>query len=173
MRRSYFLILSLLMVSCSSYNSIDGFYETHKNDNQVVAFRVPRFMFALLRNINPEMDALVANTKDLRYMRFPSSKPSQAQFLNGQMNQFIGGSFIEVFRKNDDLKRNIVAIREKRDAVKEILIYNNNNVNGSFLYFSGDFDSAKVRRLANNQDFESFTSALLPQMNLKAPDTFN
>jgi len=60
--------------------------------------------------------------------------------LNKQMSGMTGNSFIEVYRKNDELKRNIVSIREKKDAVKEILIYNNNNANGSFLYFNGDFD---------------------------------
>ena len=101
---------------------MDSFYEAHKNDNKVSAFRVPQFMFSLLGEISPEMKTLVGNTRDLRYMRFPSSNTSQTQFLNAQMNNFTNNSFIEVFRKNDDLKRNVVSIREKRDVVKEILI---------------------------------------------------
>jgi hypothetical protein len=163
----------LVMYGCGSYNSIDSFYEAHKNDDQVTAFRVPQFMFSLVGELSPEMKTLVGNTRDLRYMQFPSVKESQTQFLNDQMNNFAGGSFIEVFRKNDELKRNVVSIREKRDVVKEILIYKNDNVTGSFLYFNGNFDPMKVRELAKNQEFESFTQGLLPQMNLAPPGITN
>ena len=154
----------LLFLSCSSYNSIDSFYEAHKNDNQVTAFRVPQFMFSLLRNISPEMNSLVGDTKDLRYMQFPSATDKQAQFLNSQMNSFTGSSFIEIYRKNDNLKRNVVSIREKRDVVKEILVYKNDNTNGSFLYFKGNFDPVQVRKMAKNNDFETFGQKLVPQL---------
>ena len=163
----------LVMYGCGSYTSIGSFYEAHKNNDQVTAFRVPQFMFSLVGELSPEMKTLVGNTRDLRYMQFPSVKESQTQFLNDQMNNFASGSFIEVFRKNDELKRNEVSIREKRDVVKEILIYKNDNVTGSFLYFNGNFDPMKVRELAKNQEFESFTQGLLPQMNLTPPGITN
>jgi len=83
------------------------------------------------------------------------------------MNNFSSNSFIEVFRKNDELKRNVVSIREKRDVVKEILIYNNNNINGSFLYFNGNFDPIKVRDLAKGNEFQKFSDGLVPQFNLQ------
>ena len=170
-----FIVLLLVMWStgCGGYNSIDSFYEAHKNDSQVTAFRVPRFMFSLVGEIAPEMKTLVGNTRDLRYMQFPSAKESQTQFLNNQMNSFTNGSFIEVFRKNDELKRNVVSIREKRDVVKEILIYKNDNITGSFLYFNGNFDPMKVRELARNQEFETFGNGLLSQMNLNTPGIKN
>lgn len=173
MKKLTALFLILTIVSCGSYNSIDTFYEAHKNDNQVTAFRVPQFMFSLVGEISPEMKAMVGNTKDLRYMQFPSKSKSQTQFLNNQMNNFGSGSFIEVFRKNDDLKRNIVSIREKKDVVKEIIIYKNDNTTGSFLYFNGNFDPLKVRELAKNQEFDKFTNGLLPQMNLATPGISN
>ncbi|NKI32512.1 DUF4252 domain-containing protein [Croceivirga thetidis] len=173
MKKFFFLLFLFLLASCSSYNSIDGFYEAHKNDDKVTAFRVPQFMFSLLSEISPEMKSMVGNTKDLRYMQFPSASDSQTRFLNSQMDNFASNSFIEVFRKNDDLKRNIVSIREKKDVVKEILVYKNDNAFGSFLYFSGNFDPMKVRELAKNQEFEKFTSGLLPQMNLQTPGFSN
>ncbi|MBT8186302.1 MAG: DUF4252 domain-containing protein [Croceitalea sp.] len=159
----------LLFTACGGYNSIDNFYEMHKNDDQVTAIRVPQFMIALVGQISPEMQALVGTTKDLRYMQFPSASESQAKFLNDQMNGFTTGNFIEVFRKNDDLKRNVVAIREKKDVVKEILIYNNDNIKGTFLYFNGNFDPAQVRQLAKNNEFQQFSNGLLPQLNLQTP----
>jgi hypothetical protein len=173
MKKFLFILPLLLLFSCGSYNSIDSFYEAHKNDNQVTAIRVPQFMFSLVSEISPEMKSLVGNTRDLRYMQFPSKTAAQTKFLNTQMNNFASSSFIEVFRKNDELKRNVVSIREKRDVVKEILIYNNDNASGSFLYFNGNFDPLKVRELAKNNQFEKFSSGLIPQMGLTTPGIVN
>lgn len=145
---------------------MDSFYNTHKNDNQVTAIRVPQFMLSLLSGISPETEALIGNTKDLRYMQFPSTTNAKTDFLNNQMNSITGNNFIEVFRKNDDLKRNVVSVREKKNVVKEILIYNNNNQQGSFLYFRGNFDPIKVREMAKKADFEKLTEGLLHQYNV-------
>ncbi|AYN67930.1 DUF4252 domain-containing protein [Euzebyella marina] len=164
MFKKFLFIGSLVLLSaCSTYNSIDTFYNAHKEDDQVTAIRVPRFMLSMISNLSPEMKALVSSTKDLRYMQFPSPTPDRTQFLNQQMNGITGNSFIEVYRKNDNLKRNIVSIREKRDAVKEILIYNNNNVSGSFLYFNGNFDPVKVRQMAQNEEFQKLGEGLINQ----------
>jgi len=173
MKKIFVLLGTALMLSCAGYNSIDNFYETHKNDSQVTAVRVPQFMFSLISNISPEMKNMIGNTKDLRYMQFPSATTSQTQFLNTQMNYFTQNSFIEVFRKNDNLKRNVVAVREKRDVVKEIMIYNNNTVNGSFLYFNGNFNPEKVRVLAKNNAFEKLSSDFLSQMSATTPGITN
>ncbi|PIB23808.1 hypothetical protein BFP77_16000 [Maribacter sp. 4U21] len=163
------LLLLVLISGCGSYNSIDTFYNAHKNDNQVTAVRVPQFMLTLISNISPEMQSLVGNTRDLRYMQFPSATPARTQFLNKQMNGITGNSFIEVYRKNDELKRNVVSIREKKNTVKEILIYNNNNQNGSFLYFNGNFDPVKVRDMAKNNEFETLGEGLLNQFGSGTP----
>ncbi|MDT0607321.1 DUF4252 domain-containing protein [Croceitalea rosinachiae] len=173
MKKTFSFLSLLLLFSCGSYNSIDSFYEAHKNDNQVTAIRVPQFMLTLVSEISPEMKSLVGNTRDLRYMQFPSKTKSQTQFLNNQMNNFASSSFIEVFRKNNELKRNVVSIREKRDVVKEILIYNNDNTTGSFLYFNGNFDPMVVRKLAKTSEFDKFSNGLLPQMNLATPGISN
>lgn len=172
MTQKILLFTALLMLfSCGSYNSIDSFYNAHKNDDQVTAIRVPQIMLSLFSGISPGIGALIGNTKDLRYMQFPSATPERTRFLNTQMNQITGNSFIEVFRKNDELKRNVVSIREKRNAVKEILIYNNDNVSGSFLYFNGDFDPVKVREMIKNNDFEKLGGGILQQFKVPATGT--
>lgn len=167
------LVCVLTLSACGSYNSIDRFYNTHKNDSQVTAIRVPQFMLSLLGNISPEMQSLIGNTKDLRYMQFPSATPERTQYLNTQMNTITGNSFIEVFRKNDELKRNVISIREKRNAVKEILIYNNNNIRGSFLYFNGDFDPVKVREMAKNSAFNELPNSLVKEFNMQSSEEIN
>jgi hypothetical protein len=162
------LVYVLIFSACGSSNSINNFYNAHKNDSQVTAIRVPQFMLSLLSNISPEMKSLIGNTKDLRYMQFPSTTAARTQYLNNQMNSITGNSFIEVFRKNDELKRNVISIREKRNTVKEILIYNNNNVNGSFLYFNGNFDPVKVREMAKNSEFNEIPKSLVKDFNMQS-----
>jgi len=169
MKKILFLLALVLTSSCGSFNSIDSFYNAHKNDNQVTAVRVPRFMLSLLGNISPEMKSLIGSTKDLRYMQFPSATPERTQYLNQQMNGITGNSFLEVYRKNDNLKRNVVSIREKRDVVKEILIYNNNTASGSFLYFKGNFDPVKVREMANNEEFRELGDNLINKYDSGTP----
>lgn len=169
LKNIFFTTVLLLITSCSSYNSIDTFYNAHKNDNHVTAVRVPHFMLSLISNISPEMQSLVGNTKDLRYMQFPSATAAKTTFLNQQMNGITGNSFIEVYRKNDSLKRNVVSIREKKNTVKEILIYNNNNENGSFLYFNGNFDPVKVRKMAKDNQFENIGNNLINQSSYSTP----
>ncbi len=168
-KRALFIFCVILISSCGTYNSIDNFYEAHKNDDQVTAVRVPQFMLSMISNISPEMNSLIGNTKDLRYMQFPSATPAKTQFLNKQMNGITGNSFIEVYRKNDDLKRNIVSIREKKNAVKEILIYNNNLTRGSFLYFNGNFDPVKVRQMAKSEEFQKLGDGLINQFGMGTP----
>lgn len=172
-KKFIFLVFVLTLSACGSYNSIDRFYNAHKNDSQVTAIRVPQFMLSLLGNISPEMKSLIGNTKDLRYMQFPSATPERTQYLNTQMNSITGNSFIEVFRKNDELKRNVISIREKRNAVKEILIYNNNSIRGSFLYFNGDFDPVKVREMAKNSEFNELPNSLVKEFNMQSSEEIN
>lgn len=43
------------------------------------------------------------------------------------------------------------------------MIYNNNNLNGSFLYFNGDFDSIKVREMAKSDQFGKLGEGLIQQ----------
>ncbi len=173
MKKIVFLSAIILISSCGTYNSIDRFYDAHKEDNQVTAIRVPRFMLSMIGAISPEMKSLVGNTKDVRYMQFPSTTPERTSFLNQQMNGITGNSFIEVFRKNDDLNRNVVSVREKKNTVKEILIYNNNNQKGSFLYFNGDFDPAKVRQMAQKEEFQKISESLINQYKLGPTNSIN
>ncbi len=161
---SFLALLSLLFVcSCGSYNSIDRFYEEHKNDSQVTAFRVPQLMINLLAGISPEMQGIIGNTRDIRYMKFSGLTDAGSRSLDNKMNSLTSSSFIEVYRKNEDLKRNVISIREKRNSVKEILVYNNNPGNASFLYFNGDFNPAEVKRLAQSDEFKDISEGLFSQ----------
>ncbi|GGG08957.1 hypothetical protein GCM10011344_06930 [Dokdonia pacifica] len=162
-KRLLLLIGIALLTSCGSYNSIDAFYNAHKNENQVKAVRVPRFMFTLLSSISPETNTLIGNTKDIRYMEFPSKTSERTSYLNEQMTKITSNSFIEVYRNNDNDKRNVISIRERGDVVKEILVYKNDATKGSFFYFNGNFDPVQIRKMVANKDFDKLGDGLINQ----------
>ena len=84
------------------------------------------------------------------------------------MNIIAGSKFIEIYRKNDGLKRNVIAVRERKNVVKEILIYNNNTQQATFLYFNGNFDPIRVREMAQKAKFEELTNGLIQQFNIES-----
>lgn len=162
------LITSFLLFSCGGANSVDNFYNRHKDDSQVMAIRVPQTMLSLLAGLSPELQSIVGNTKDIRFMRFSGLSQPRIRSINQQMNTLTTNSFIEVYRKNDELKRNVVSIREKRNTVKEILVYSNDNFNATLLYFNGDFDPQKVRNLANNEQLNGISDNLFQQFKVQS-----
>ncbi len=158
---TYLLLLALMLSSCGTPRNLDAFYNKHKDDDQVLAFRVPPVMFYALRGISPEMDSFFGTTTDLRFIQLPAVKTAGLQDMNQQFNQLTSGSFIEIFRKNDGPKRNVVAIRERGKTVRDILIFNNSELKGSLLYIQGNFDPAKVRSMAQEEEFLNLQDKLI------------
>ncbi len=155
--------LILLGISCAGTNSIDSFYNAHKDDNQVLAVRVPEVMLDLIAGISPEMQGVIGSTRDVRFMRFEGLSQPRIQTLYNQMSTMTANSFIEVYRKNDEIKRNVISIREKRNTVREILVYSNDQLNATFLYFNGEFDPERVRAMAQNEQLTDFSDGLIQQ----------
>lgn len=156
-----FLLLLLIFPSCAGTNSVDAFYEKHKEDDQVLAFRVPPVMFSMLRGLSGDSETLISQTRDLRYIRLPVGKSPEISDLNRQVGQLTSGSYIEVFRKNDGDRRNLVAIRERGKTVRDIMVYTNNASHGSLLYIKGDFDPAQVRAMAQRESFGNLENELI------------
>jgi len=157
--------------ACGSYNSIDNFYEAHKNDNNVTAIQVPRFMLSTVGNLIPEMNEFVGNIKDLRYIQLNPKNDGESRLINSEINSITTTSFKEIYRKNEDQNRTLVSLRERKDVVKEIMIYSNKNNKNSILYLNGDFNPAKVREYANDKKFDILINNFTNQYNIDSPNT--
>ena len=166
-----YIIITVSFTSCGSYNSIDSFYEAHKNDNNVTAIQVPRFMLSTVGNLIPEMNEFVGNIKDLRYIQLNPKNDSESRLINSQINNLTTANFKELYRKNEDENRTLVSLRERRDVVKEIMIYSNKNNKNSILYLNGDFNPAKVREYANDKKFDNLLNNFTNQYNVDSPAT--
>lgn len=165
------ILLCLLLFSCSSNKAVDNFYQEHKEDPKVLAVRVPQFMISYLSGLSPETRKLIGRTRDIRYMRLPSASADKTRSLNETMNQFTAGNYIEVFRKNDELKRNVVAVREQGKTVREIIVYYNDQQSGTFLYLDGVFNPDLVRAMAREGGFEKMATALVQEFRPMTPTT--
>ena len=163
MKKVILAISAVILLSSCATNSVTSFYNKHKNDNNVTAIRVPQFMFALLTGMSPEMNNMVGNIKDLRYIKLGNTSQIKSQLINKEMNSALGSRYTEVYRQNEDLKRTLVSVKEKGSTVKEIVVFKNNGLNSTVLYMNGYFDPLKVRKAAKNNDFDSLTNLILKE----------
>ncbi len=164
MKKYSFILLFSALISCGSYHSINSFYNVHKNDANVTAFRVPHFMFNLLRGSQEsDMNSFLNNVSDIRFIQLNLKSATESIAVSNQINGLVSNRFIEIYRKNEDAKHTLISVRENRDVVKEIIIYKNGKNHHSVFYLSGNFNPVKVRRYVKNGRFDKLSNSVLQQ----------
>ena len=166
MKKYSFLMIVLLFISCGSYNSINGFYNNHKNDANVTAIHVPQYMLTLLRGTAGDMNSFMGNVRDIRFIQLKPKTDIERSSISSQINGLVSNSFVEVFRKNEEEKRTLISVREKRDVVKEIIIYKNDSKNNSIFYLNGNFDPVRVREYVKNDQLDNLSNSILQLNNI-------
>lgn len=166
MKKLVTVICLILFSACGSYNSIQSFYNDHKNDSNVTAIRVPQFMLSLLRNSSPELNSFMNNVRDIRYIQLSPNSTQESTQINAQINRLTTTRFVEVFRKNTDPVRTLISVRESRDVVKEIMIYKTAPNRSSVFYMNGNFDPTRVRNYAKNGNLDKLTNNFMSQYRL-------
>jgi len=166
MKKYSYLLLVLLFISCGSYNSINRFYNIHKNDANVTAIHVPQYMLSLLRGTSGDMNNFMSNVKEIRFIQLQPATENERNSISTQINGLVSNNFVEVFRKNEDENRTLISLREKRDIVKEIIIYKNNNKNNSIFYLNGNFNPNKVREYVKSNELDNLSSSILQLNNI-------
>ncbi len=150
------LLLSFVWVflSCSSYQSFNSFYNSHKNDNNVRSFQVPRYLKSVVRNISPELNDLLGNVKDFKSISFTDCSAVQSNLINNQING-ITKNYTDVLRDNTPEKRSLISVKEKGDKITEVLIHNFSNNNHKIIFLKGNFDPDKIKNLAAEDGFDN------------------
>lgn len=145
------LIGLFLFSACATFNTMDAFYNKHKNDPNVSSFQVPSYLKGLMRNVSPELNDLLKNVKDFRQISFNDCSPAQSAEINQEINA-ITQNYKDVVRKNEDFKQTLVAVKEKGEVLKEVVIHTVNNNNHNILFLKGNFDPERIQRLAEGED---------------------
>ncbi|MCM5663560.1 DUF4252 domain-containing protein [Galbibacter mesophilus] len=154
----FFLGLVFLFISCGS--SVESFYDRHKNDANVTAVRVPKFMYSLLGSASPEVKDVMKNVSDIRYMNLPSSSSLKNQQINTEIDKITKSGYSDIFRKNNNENRSLLTVKEQGNTIKQIILHNSNGSNNSLLYLKGNFDAGKIRKMAEDDTFTEFNSIL-------------
>ena len=79
----------------------------------VTAFQVPNFMMSLAKNISPEINNLLGNVNDFKFITFGEvSQAKQAQIIQ-DINAVTANNFTDILRSNQLEKTKIVSVKEK------------------------------------------------------------
>ncbi|MEE9407098.1 MAG: DUF4252 domain-containing protein [Polaribacter sp.] len=162
MKKSITILLLLLMtISCGSGKSFQSFFNDHKSDIGVTAFQVPNFMRALISTISPEVNNLIGNVNDLKFITFNDiSKEKQTQLIN-EMNLVTNANFTDMLRSNQPEKTKIISVKEDGDVVIQAIIFNSTLAKTSVFYLKGRFDPNKIKQLSETNQFEELSSKLI------------
>ncbi len=174
MKKTILILSVLLFFSCGSYYKMANFYNAHKNDDKVTAVQVPRFMFAVLKGLSPEMNSVLANVNDLRYIQLQPKNQSAQQTIQAEINQLTNERFTDILRKNDDFKRTLVSVREQGNVIREVIVHTTSGQKHTVLYLNGNFNPTTIKEYAETGKFENLTQSITQQYlwNTTAPTSY-
>ena len=153
------LILCFLMLSCGS--SFKSFYNNHKSDLGATSFQVPKFMKAIVGSISPEINQAIGNISDFKFIKFENINSFKRQTLIDEMSAVTKHHYVDVFRKNEVDRTQIISVKEKDVVVTDVIIFNSTEQVTTAYYLQGHFDAGKIRSLANEEGIDSFTEGLM------------
>ncbi|MDZ7613704.1 MAG: DUF4252 domain-containing protein [Flavobacteriaceae bacterium] len=147
------LLVTFLMLGCASFNSMDSFYSKHKNDENLTSFQVPSYVRSLLKNASPELNELFKNVKDFRVMSFNDCSPAQSQQIKDEING-ITKNYKDVLRKNENNTQSFVAVKEKGDVIKDVVMHKTEGNNHYILNLKGNFDPERIQSLIDKNELD-------------------
>lgn len=153
------LILTLLLTSCSP--SINSFYNNHKNDPGVTAVQVPDFFLDILAGASPEMNNLIRQVDDVRFMTLPSSTGPEVRDAAMEINRITSTGYTDVYRRTEmDNSLSLFSIKEKGNRIKELIWFDQGETKNLLLYFKGNFDPELISKLSDNKNVEDLKDLL-------------
>ncbi|WP_168731266.1 DUF4252 domain-containing protein [Robertkochia marina] len=156
---SFSLILTLLLTGCSP--SINSFYNNHKTDPGVTAVQVPDFFLDILAGSSPEMNNLMRQVDDVRFMTLPSGSGPEARDVAMEINRITSTGYTDVYRRTEmDNSLSLFSIKEKGSRIKELIWFDQGENKNLLLYFKGDFDPELISKLSDNKNVEDLKDLL-------------
>ncbi len=154
-----------LLFNCGS--SFQGFYNNHKNDIGVTSFQLPNFVKALIGNVSPEVNAIIGNIADLKYMKFDNPSPAERLGLIQELSDVTNHGYIDMFRKNEESLTRIVSVKELGVILTDVILFKSSETETTAFYLKGKFDPDKVKALSDDKKFDDLSK----QLQLLAPSS--
>jgi hypothetical protein len=114
---------------------------------------VPSYVRSLLKSASPELNELFKNVKDFRAMSFTDCSPAQSQQITEEINS-ITQNYKDVLRKNETDSQSFVAVKEKGDVIKEVVMHKTEGKNHYILYLKGNFDPERIQSLIETNQLD-------------------
>ena len=125
------------------------------------SFHVPKFMKAVVGNISPEINKAIGNISDFKFIKFENINNVKRQGLISEMNAVTKYKYVDVFRKNEKNRTQIISVKEKGVVATDVIIFNSTQEITAAYYLQGHFDANKIKSLANENNIDDFTNGLL------------
>ncbi len=153
---------------------MSNFYNAHKHDDNVTAVEVPRFMFAVLKGLSPDMNSLLGNVNNLRFIQLQPNSTSAQNTIQNEINLMTNERFTDIYRKNIGVKRTLISVREQANVIREIIVHTSANQKHTVLYLNGRFNPQRIQDFAEQGKFDNLTQSITQQYlwNTTVPKSF-
>lgn len=153
------LTLALLLSACAP--GIDSFYESHKNDPGVTAVEVPDFVIELFKNGSSDLNLLLEQVEDIKFMSLPPNAGNEASLLANEINRITATGYTDVYRRTDtDYSLSLFSVKEDRERIKELIWFDQGSSRNLLLYLKGNFDPELISRLSDTKEVENLKDLL-------------
>jgi len=162
MKRILFLLTVVLLISCSSYNTVPSFYDRNNvGDNK--AYHLPNFKENIMDSLSPYSRNMLLDVTDLRYIELNEKDFNKNELLKIEIKGLFKKRFRDIQRvtKNDSIK--IVSMKVTDNIAKELIVYFNKDHRNQVLYVAGDLDPNAVRDFISVGDHRLMMNAMTPE----------
>ena len=126
---------------------------------------MPRFLVNLLGNLSPEVNSFFKNMNDFSYITLKNVDATEWENMHIEINSITKKSYTDILRKTEIDKKIIISANEVDGIVKELIYFKYQNSTVNSFYLKGNFDANQIKKLADNNEFENFSSELLEYQN--------
>jgi hypothetical protein len=162
MKRILFLLIVVLLASCSGYHTVPKFYERHNvGDNK--AYYMPSFKEKIMDSLSPYTRNMLLDVVDLRYIELNEEDFNENELLKIEIKALFRKRFRDIQRVtlNDSIK--IVSMKVNDNIAKELIVYFNKDKRNQIFYIAGDLDPNAVRDFISSDDHRLIMNVMNPE----------
>ncbi|NOZ34783.1 MAG: DUF4252 domain-containing protein [Chlorobi bacterium] len=151
---SIFVITAIFISCANSKNTIDykDFYKSHKNDENVISFRVPTSLFSIfLKKEDKDLKHLLKNIDNLNFFIAENSNTDLLSELNNYLPK---SNYKDVMIINDSGSKISFKARERNNSISEIIMLIEDDNEFVVMNIEGSFTHEELKKFIESVDTE-------------------